>query len=79
MPSVVLLLAIVTASAELDLETKKVVNYSNSPGQYDEPEGVFPDGQWTLVECDRESFSGAGPGMSISGNSRSMERRPGND
>jgi hypothetical protein len=46
----------------VDLETKKVVNYSNAPGQYDEPEGVFPDGKWTLVECDRESFSGRGSG-----------------
>jgi len=31
----------------VNLETKKVVNYSNSPGQYDEPEGIFPDGRAT--------------------------------
>jgi len=37
----------------IDLETKKVVNYSAAPEQYDEPEGIFPDGKWTLVECDR--------------------------
>jgi hypothetical protein len=36
----------------LDLETGKVVNYSNAPNQYDEPEGIFPDGKSTLVECD---------------------------
>jgi Tol biopolymer transport system component len=46
----------------VDLETKRVVNYSDDPDQYDEPEGISPDGQWTLVECDRESFSGRGSG-----------------
>jgi Tol biopolymer transport system component len=46
----------------IDLETKKVVNYSNAPEQYDEPEGIFPNGRWTLVECDREGLSGRGPG-----------------
>ena len=42
----------------VDLVTKKVVNYSNAPGQYDEPEGVFPDGRYTLVECDRQNGKG---------------------
>jgi hypothetical protein len=28
----------------INLVTKKVTNYSNSPGQYDEPEGIYPDG-----------------------------------
>jgi hypothetical protein len=42
------------------LGTKKVTNYSNSPGQYDEPEGIFPDGQYTLVECDRQNHQGSG-------------------
>jgi hypothetical protein len=37
----------------LDIETGKVVNYSNAPDQYDEPEGIFPDGKYTLVECDK--------------------------
>jgi hypothetical protein len=46
----------------VDLLTKKVTNYSDAPEQYDEPEGVFPDGRWTLVECDRESKNGRGPG-----------------
>ena len=44
----------------VDLQTKKVTNYSNAPGQYDEPEGIFPDGQFTLVECDRHNRKGSG-------------------
>ena len=43
----------------IDLVTKKVVDYSNSPGQYDEPEGIFPDGQFTLVECDKQNHQGS--------------------
>jgi hypothetical protein len=42
----------------LDLKTDKVVNYSNAPGQYDEPEGIFPDGKYTLVECDKHCGKG---------------------
>ena len=44
----------------IDLATKKVVNYSNAPDQYDEPEGIFPDGQHTLVECDKQNKQGSG-------------------
>jgi hypothetical protein len=44
----------------VNLATKKVVNYSNVTGQYDEPEGIFPDGQFTLVECDKQNLKGAG-------------------
>jgi Tol biopolymer transport system component len=44
----------------INLVTKKVTNYSNSPGQYDEPEGIFPDGSHTLVECDKQNLKGAG-------------------
>jgi hypothetical protein len=43
----------------VDLATKKVTNYSNAPDQYDEPEGIFPDGQFTLVECDRQNRKGS--------------------
>jgi len=43
----------------IDLITKKVTNYSNSPGQYDEPEGIFPDGKYTLVECDKQNLRGS--------------------
>jgi hypothetical protein len=44
----------------IDLSTKKVVNYSDAPGQYDEPEGIFPDGRYTLVECDKQNHQGSG-------------------
>jgi len=43
----------------VDLATGKVVNYSNAPGQYDEPEGIFPDGSATLVECDKHNHRGS--------------------
>ena len=43
----------------IDLATKKVTNYSNATNQYDEPEGIFPDGQFTLVECDQQNRKGA--------------------
>jgi hypothetical protein len=46
--------------AGVDLATGKVVNYSNAPDQYDEPEGVFPDGLATLVECDKQNRKGSG-------------------
>jgi hypothetical protein len=44
----------------VELATKRVTNYSNTPDQYDEPEGIFPDGRWTCVESDREGLSGRG-------------------
>jgi hypothetical protein len=49
-----------TDVAGINLATKKVINYSNSPGQYDEPEGIYPDGQYTLVECDKQNLKGSG-------------------
>ncbi len=42
----------------VDLTTKALTNLSNSPGQYDEPEGIFPDGKFTLVECDQQNKLG---------------------
>jgi Tol biopolymer transport system component len=42
----------------LDIATGKIVNYSNAPGSYEEPEGIFPDGKYTLVECDRHNPKG---------------------
>jgi Tol biopolymer transport system component len=42
----------------LDLQSNQVTNYSEAPRQYDEPEGVFPDGNYTLVECDRQNLKG---------------------
>jgi hypothetical protein len=48
----------------VDLAGGKVVNYSKAPGQYDEPEGIFPDGRFTCVESDRENDAGKkGPGF----------------
>ena len=46
----------------IELKTKRVTNDSDAPDQYDEPEGISPDGRWTLVECDREGLSSRGPG-----------------
>jgi Tol biopolymer transport system component len=39
--------------------TKEVINYSDADNQYDEPEGIYPDGKFILVECDRQN--GLGP------------------
>lgn len=44
-----------TEACGIDLQTKKVVNYSNALDQYDEPEGIFPDGRHTCIECDRQN------------------------
>jgi hypothetical protein len=39
-----------TDVVRLDLETGKLTNLTNSPEWYDEPEGIFPDGRFTVVE-----------------------------
>jgi hypothetical protein len=33
--------------------TGAIRDYSKSPDSYDEAEGMFPDGQWTMIESDR--------------------------
>jgi hypothetical protein len=38
----------------IDLKTGEVTNFSKAPGTYNEPEGIFPDGQYTCVEGDRQ-------------------------
>lgn len=38
----------------IDLKTGRVTNFSKAPGTYNEPEGIFPDGQHTCVEADRQ-------------------------
>lgn len=38
----------------IDLTTGAVTNYSKAPGSYNEAEGIFPDGVYTLVESDRQ-------------------------
>lgn len=42
----------------IDRATKQFTNHTNSPELYEEPEGVFPDGQHTLVETDRQRPGG---------------------
>lgn len=49
----------------IDLQTGQVTNFSKTPGTYNEPEGIFPDGHYTTVEGDRQSEEfggGRGPG-----------------
>jgi Tol biopolymer transport system component len=38
----------------VDLKTKKITTYRKLPNEYNEVEGISPDGQWTLVESSRE-------------------------
>ncbi len=38
----------------IDLSTRAVTNLSKAPGTYNECEGIFPDGQFTCVEGDRQ-------------------------
>src|SRR5215472_2536065 len=38
----------------IDLKTGQVTNFSKAPGTYNEVEGIFPDGQSTCVESDRQ-------------------------
>src|SRR5689334_14750554 len=38
----------------IDLKTGQVTNFSKAPGTYNEVEGIFPDGQYTCVESDRQ-------------------------
>jgi hypothetical protein len=42
----------------IDLATKQLTAYTNSPEIYDEPEGIFPDGRHTLVERDAQHPGG---------------------
>jgi len=38
----------------INLQTKQVTNYSKAPGSYNEVEGIFPGGDYTCVEADRQ-------------------------
>ena len=38
----------------IDLRTGAVMNFSKAPGSYNEVEGIFPDGEYTAVEADRQ-------------------------
>jgi hypothetical protein len=48
----------------IDLKTGQVENMSKQPGMYNEPEGIFPDGRYTLVEADRQVRTLGGRGGS---------------
>jgi len=39
-------------------KTGEIVNYSKAPEQYDEPEGIFPNGTFTLIESDKHNPKG---------------------
>lgn len=38
----------------VDLTNNQVTNFSQAPGFFNEPEGIFPDGKYTAVEADRQ-------------------------
>jgi Tol biopolymer transport system component len=40
----------------IDLKTGKTTVYRKLPGEYNEVEGIFPDGQYTLVESSRDQI-----------------------
>ena len=50
------------SAMSIDLVTGRVTNLSNAPGTYNEAEGIWPDGKYTLVEADRQvqTLGGAG-------------------
>jgi hypothetical protein len=48
----------------IDLETGKITNYSKSP-TYEEPEGIFPNGEYTCVESNRHVGKGGSQNIDI--------------
>lgn len=44
----------------IDRATRRVTKYTDSTAIYDEPEGIFPDGRHTIVECDAQNRLGPG-------------------
>jgi hypothetical protein len=44
----------------IDLATKQITKYTDNSDIYEEPEGVFPDGKFTLVENDVQNKLGPG-------------------
>ncbi|HEV2245037.1 MAG TPA: hypothetical protein VGW37_00160 [Terriglobia bacterium] len=48
----------------INLETGKITNYSQSP-TYEEPEGIFPDGEYTCVESNRHVGKGGSQNIDI--------------
>jgi Tol biopolymer transport system component len=48
----------------INLDTGKIVNYSKSP-TYEEPEGIFPDGEYTCVESNQQVGKGGSRNIDI--------------
>lgn len=48
----------------IDLATRQVTNFSKAAGTYNEVEGIFPDGQYSCVEADRQIATLGGSGGS---------------
>ena len=44
----------------INVESKAIIKYTDTADIYDEPEGIFPDGQHTLVEGDVQNKLGPG-------------------
>ncbi|NND07637.1 MAG: hypothetical protein HKN87_14775 [Saprospiraceae bacterium] len=61
-----------------NLETGVITNHSKSPTEYSEPEGIFPDGKSTLIECDAHCHLGIKQidiyRMKLDGSGEIMER-----
>lgn len=49
----------------LNYITGDLVNYSNAPDSYDEPEGIYPDGKYTLVESSRHNATNTGANIDL--------------
>ncbi|MGL4630002.1 MAG: hypothetical protein ACRCVT_02255, partial [Leadbetterella sp.] len=39
----------------VNLQSKEIINYSKSPLTYEEPEGIFPNKKFILVESDKHA------------------------
>jgi hypothetical protein len=44
----------------VNLLSKKLTRYTDTPAIYDEVEGAFPDGEYTIEECDEQRQGGPG-------------------
>ncbi len=49
----------------LNCTSGELVNYSNDPNAYNEPEGIYPDGEYTLVESSRHNSSNSGANIDL--------------
>ena len=49
----------------LNYETGMIKNHSMAPDSYDEPEGIYPDGEYTLVESSRHNNDNSGGNIDL--------------